>query len=108
MSREFGHHRLGTVVCSLSHILVAVAKAKEQVGQDVDNVGLKEPAEHGAQLREGKEAPLSVPVVLLVLQRLRQLGHDIQLLEGQDSKTLDETRKAVSSTFPLTKVLGVQ
>ena len=78
------------------------------MGQDVDNVGLKEPAEHGTQLREGKEAPLSVAVVLLVLQRLCQLGHDIQLLEGQDSKTLDKTGKAISSTFPLTKVLSVE
>ena len=74
----------------------------------MDNVGFKEPAEHCTQLGEGKKTSLSVSVVLLVLQSLRQLGHDVQLLEGQDSETLDKTSKAISSTFPLAKVLGVE
>ena len=46
-------------------------------------------------------------MVVLVLQNLGPLGHDVKLLEGQDSQALDETGPPVGSTLPLAKVLGV-
>ena len=108
MGGELGHDSLGTIVGGFSHILVAVAEAEEEVGQDMDNVRFEESAKHGAKLREGEEASLSVPVVLLVLQCFGQLGHDVQLLEREDSEALDKTSKTIGSSLPLTKVLSVE
>ena len=108
MSRELGHDCFGAIICSLSHILVAIAEAEEEVGKDVYNIGFKESAKHGTQLGESKKTSLSVSIVLLVLQRLGQLGHDVQLFEGEDSKPLDKASKAIGSTFPLAKVFSVE
>ena len=108
MGGELGHDSLGTIVGGFSHILVAVAEAKEEVGQDMDYVRFEESAKHGAKLGEGEEASLSVPVVLLVLQCFGQLGHDVQLLEREDSEALDKASKTIGSSLPLTKVLSVE
>jgi hypothetical protein len=41
------------------------------VGQHVDNVGLKESAQHVAELGQSKQGPLTMPRILLVLKLLR-------------------------------------
>ena len=64
---QLRHDRLGAVVGGLAHVLVGVAEAEEEVGQHVDDVGLKEAAQHAAELGQGEQGALAVPRILLVL-----------------------------------------
>lgn len=51
----------------LTDILVVVTKTEQQVRQDVDYIGLKQPPQHHTQHLKGKQCTLPVPWVLLVL-----------------------------------------
>ena len=59
-----------------------------------DDVGLKESAQYCAELGQGEETALPV------LQSLDEPGHDVQLLERQDSQALGETSQPVGCALP--------
>lgn len=57
-------HWVPAVTCShtsfrtyLTHILVPIPKAQQQMGQNVNYIRLKELPQHGAEHLEGKEGP---------------------------------------------------
>ena len=64
MSRQFGHDGFGGVVGGLPDVLDRVSEAEEEVGQDVDDVGLEQATQHVAQHLESQQRPLAVGGVL--------------------------------------------
>jgi hypothetical protein len=74
----------------------------------VHDVGLEQPAEHVAEHLEGEERPLAVVRVLLVRDGVRQLLHDVQLLQGQDAEALDDAGNAWDRCYEFIKNIFVE
>lgn len=47
--------RISSLLPYLTHVLIAIPKAQQQMGQHVDHIGLKELPQHGAEHLEGKQ-----------------------------------------------------
>lgn len=92
---EAAHDELGGVVGGGAHVLRPVAQTQQQVRQRVHHVRLEQPPQRAAQLLQREQRALAVLVVLLLLDGLRQLGHDVQLLQRQDAQPLHHRRDAV-------------
>jgi len=58
--------------------------------QHVNDVGLEESAQHVAQHLEGEKRALAAVRVLLVGDGVRQLLHDVHLLQRQDTQSFDD------------------
>ena len=106
MSAELTHNSFGRVIRRFTDELIRITETEQQVGQDVNDVGLEETAQHGAELLKGKERTFSVSDVLLVLNGFRQRSHNVELFERQDAQAFNDTCDTVSRTFPITICVG--
>ena len=60
---------------------------------DSYHVWFEKPSEHDAEHLEAKKGTLAMALRFLVLNGLRQRRHNIQLLQRQNTQTLDQTLK---------------
>ena len=73
----------------------------QQVGQEVDDVRLKQPPQSHCQLLHSKQGPLAVTVVLPVLNGSLQCLHHTKLLQRRDTKSFDNTCYPVGRSLSL-------
>ena len=72
VAAQVSHDGPRSSVRSLPHVLIPVPETEEEVGKEVDNIRLKQPAQKITETLKGKQRSLSVPIVLLVLDGVLQ------------------------------------
>lgn len=91
MAAEVGHDGPRSLVCCLTHILVPISKAEEEVRKKVNNVRLKQTPKNVAERFKGKQGPFPVPEVLFVSNGILKGLHHFELFQSWDTKALHKT-----------------
>eukprot|EP00123_Amoebidium_parasiticum_P018628 comp24257_c0_seq1/m.44984 comp24257_c0_seq1/g.44984 ORF comp24257_c0_seq1/g.44984 comp24257_c0_seq1/m.44984 type:complete len:395 (+) comp24257_c0_seq1:4096-5280(+) len=92
------------VICRLSDVLVAIAKAQKKVGQDLDHIRFKQTAKGHHEGLKGHQCTLTVLCVFRVLNGRREGGDDVMLFEREDAQPLHHTGKTVGCSLALTEL----
>ncbi len=99
---------LGRRKRSIADVGVAVAKAREQLRHDLDDVRLEEAAKDSGQELVGQHGRLTLVNLLLVVEGAVEGDHDAVLPQRVDAPAQHETCQTVGSTTLLGVLLGRQ
>lgn len=72
------------------------------------HVRFKESTQHRAEHLICKQRSFAVTIVLFILYGFLQCGHDIQLFEVQDSKSLDQSGETICCSFSFAIYRGLK
>ena len=95
MAAEVGHDGSCGLVCCLTHVLVPISEAEEEVREKVNNIRLKQTPKNVTERFKGKQGSFPVPVVLLVSNGILKGLHHFELFQSGDTKALHKTSQAV-------------